>query len=151
MEIKQEKQWSRHYSNKGHDEIKVYYRCNQVKYRGKQCNAAIYLYYRNDSDKVELYRLITASTRLYADATYKLNWQGFLVLIVRTSDYNRKLHPFGLAVCSDEKQQDFEFIFKSISDGVEKFTESKFTPEILIADGSGDTRNAFMEKQQKLY
>jgi hypothetical protein len=37
MEIKQEKQWSRYYSNKGHDGIKVHYRCNLVKFRGKQC------------------------------------------------------------------------------------------------------------------
>ncbi|CAF1137527.1 unnamed protein product [Rotaria sordida] len=50
MAIKQEKQWSRYYCNKGHDGIKVHYRCNQVKFRGKQCDAAIYLHYPNDSD-----------------------------------------------------------------------------------------------------
>ena len=59
-------------------------------------------------------------TRLHIDATHKLNWQGFPVLIVGTSDFDRKLHPFGLAVCSDEEQLDFQFIFKSISDSVEK-------------------------------
>jgi hypothetical protein len=56
-----------------------------------------------------------------------------------------KFHPFGLAVCCDEKQQEFEFIFKSICAGVERITESNFTPEVLITDGSGATRNAFLK------
>ncbi|CAF4065468.1 unnamed protein product, partial [Rotaria sp. Silwood1] len=56
MAIKQERQWSRYYSNNGHDGIKVYYRCNRVKFRGKQCSASIYLYYPNDSNKVVLFR-----------------------------------------------------------------------------------------------
>ncbi len=84
-----------------------------------------------------LFNIDSISTRLRADATYKLNWQGFPVLIVGTSDYDRKLHPFGLALCNGEKQQDFEFIFNRICDGVEKFSELKFTPEVLVADGSG--------------
>jgi hypothetical protein len=56
LAIKKEKQWSRHYCNKVHDGIKVYYRCNQVKFRGKQCAAAIYLHYPHDSDEVVLFR-----------------------------------------------------------------------------------------------
>ncbi|CAF3415032.1 unnamed protein product, partial [Rotaria sp. Silwood2] len=31
--IKQEKQWSLYYTSKGHDGIKVHYRCNQVHFR----------------------------------------------------------------------------------------------------------------------
>jgi hypothetical protein len=58
MEIKQEKQWSLYYSNKGHDGIKVHYRCNRVKFRRKHYNATVYLHYLNDSEKVELYRSI---------------------------------------------------------------------------------------------
>jgi hypothetical protein len=270
--ITQEEQWSRHYTNRGHDGTKVYYRCNKVKFRGEQCNAAIHLCYPHDSDQVILFRaknehshnnasrsyyftqevkqnikelfdlklkpkkiyevleernfkmtrgqvnnyltqlrkqkfgpstlslgeleswceensivpqsedqpfvvsfcilyeddedddavndgnkfrfflsskrllgIASTSTKLHADATYKLNWQGFPVLVVGTSDCDRKFHAYGLAVCSDEKQQDFEFIFKSISDGVARITGSTFAPEVLIADGSGAIRNAFMK------
>ncbi len=50
--IKQEEQWSRHYTNKGQDGIKVHYQCNEVKFRGKESNATIYLYYPDESDKV---------------------------------------------------------------------------------------------------
>ena len=53
---KEEQKWSQHYSSKCHYGIKVHYRCNQVKSRGEQCDAAVYLYYPNDSDKVVLFR-----------------------------------------------------------------------------------------------
>ncbi|CAM2722857.1 unnamed protein product [Rotaria socialis] len=52
-----------------------------------------------------LLKFSATSTRLHADATYKLSWQGFPVVIVGTTDYDRKFYPFGLGVCSDEKQQ----------------------------------------------
>ena len=67
MAIKQEKQWNRYYSNKGHDGIKVHYRCNQVKFRGKQCDAAVYLHYPNDSDKVVLFRTINEHDHVNLD------------------------------------------------------------------------------------
>jgi len=66
-------------------------------------------------------------------------------LVIGTSDFDRKFHPFGLAVCTDEKQPDFEFIFNSISDGVERIIGSSFAPEVIIVDGSGAIRNAFMK------
>lgn len=44
---------------------------------------------------------------LQADATYKLVWQGFPVLIVGSTDLNRKFHLFGVAVCLTEKTIDF--------------------------------------------
>jgi MULE transposase domain len=66
-------------------------------------------------------------------------------LVIGTSDYDRKFHPFGLAVCCDEKQADFEFIFNSISSGVERIIGLNFTPEVLITDGSGAIRNAFVK------
>jgi len=93
-----------------------------------------------------LLKIASTSTNLHADATYKSIWQGFSVLVVETSDYGRKFHPFELAVCSDEKQQDFEFIFKSISADVERTIESNFTPEVLVVDGSGAIRNDFMKR-----
>ncbi len=92
-----------------------------------------------------LLKIASTSTNLHADTTYKSIWQGFSVLVVETSDYGLKFHPFGLAVCSDEKQQDFEFIFKSISADVERTIESNFTPEVLVVDGSGAIRNDFMK------
>jgi hypothetical protein len=84
------------------------------------------------------------SNKIHADATYKLIWQGFPVLIVGTTDLDRKFHPICLSVCTEEKQKDFEFIFKAIRDGLFKLDNSNtYQPEVLIADGSDAIRNAF--------
>ncbi|OXA40382.1 hypothetical protein Fcan01_24848 [Folsomia candida] len=46
---------------------------------------------------------ITQMTRLiHTDATYKLNWEGFPVLVVRVSDKNRTFHPTAIAVTVGE-------------------------------------------------
>ena len=52
--IKEEEQWSRYYTNKVQDGMKVHYRCNKVKFRNTQCDAAIYLLYPHNSDEVIL-------------------------------------------------------------------------------------------------
>ena len=51
---------------------------------------------------------------MISDATYKLVFEGFPVMTVGTVDKNKSFHPFGLAVCSDEQQDDFRFLFNSI-------------------------------------
>ncbi|CAF4387238.1 unnamed protein product [Rotaria sp. Silwood2] len=59
-------------------------------------------------------------------------------------DIDRKFHPIGLSVCTEEKQKDFEFIFKAIRDGLFKLDNSStYKPDVLIADGSDAIRNAF--------
>ncbi|CAF2821308.1 unnamed protein product [Rotaria sp. Silwood2] len=62
---------------------------------------------------IRLLNMISMSQHIHADATYKLVWQGFPVLVIGTTDFNKAFHPFGLAICSNEKTKDFEFIFKS--------------------------------------
>jgi len=73
-------------------------------------------------------RLLTTSstsTKIHADATYKLVWQGFPILIVGTTDADRHFHPFGLAICTNEEKQDFKFLFQSLVNGVEKICQKK--------------------------
>ena len=41
---------------------------------------------------------------LQTDGTYKLMKQGFPVLILGSSDYNRRFHPILLSVCSRQAQ-----------------------------------------------
>ena len=90
-----------------------------------------------------LLQIVSVSTRIHAAVTHKINWQGFPVLIIGATNSDRKLHLFGLAVCTDERQQDSEFVFKTISNGIEQIVESRFMPKILIADASDVIRNAF--------
>ena len=101
-------------------------------------------YYRFIVTSKRLLRIAARSKIIHADATYKLIWKGYPVLIVGTTDGNRKFHSFGLAVCTWEKQQDFEFIFQSIIIGLEKLNLPVIQPQVLVADGSDVIRNVFV-------
>jgi hypothetical protein len=80
---------------------------------------------------------------IHADATYKLVWQGFPVLVVGTTDRNRQFHCFGIAVCANERTEDFEFLFSSLKKGVNKTFDEDISPQILICDASESIHNGF--------
>ena len=70
----------------------------------------------NDCDDVHFRFMMSSKTLLkltliekliiHADATYKLIWQEFLVLLVDTTNHNRKFHLLGLAVWNNEENDD---------------------------------------------
>ncbi|CAF4124769.1 unnamed protein product [Rotaria magnacalcarata] len=94
-------------------------------------------YYIKDDDDDPLFRLFVTtrnliknclnSNHICADATYKLIWQGYPVLIVGTTDKQCAFHPFGIALCINEKTSDFDYC-----------------PIILVADASGAITNGFI-------
>lgn len=55
-----------------------------------------------------------------------------------TSDRDRQFHPFGLAVCSTETEEDFEFIFRTL-----KSNTKNLNPKVLIADCAEAITNGF--------
>ncbi|OXA39961.1 Glycerol-3-phosphate dehydrogenase [NAD(P)+] [Folsomia candida] len=75
---------------------------------------------------------------LQADATYKLNWEGFPVLVVGTSDKDSHFHPFGIAITSGETVEDFSSVFQVL-----KGYDENFEPEVLVADCAEAITNAF--------
>ncbi|KAJ8708601.1 hypothetical protein PYW08_009983 [Mythimna loreyi] len=83
---------------------------------------------------------------LHADATYKLIWQGYPVLIVGTTDKQRKFHALCLAVSTTEQKDDFKLIFKSMKDKIQLLFGSAFRPTILVADAAKPIKNAFNEE-----
>jgi hypothetical protein len=54
--VNNENTWSYWYTNNSSDDQKVYYRCNKVKFRQTQCDAAIYLLFKNTCDDILLFR-----------------------------------------------------------------------------------------------
>lgn len=78
-----------------------------------------------------LLSLMRTSEMVQIDATYKLTWQGYPVMVVGTSDRNQVFHPFALAVCSAETAEDYAFIF----DALHKY-DLEGRPTILLADTS---------------
>ena len=69
-----------------------------------------------------------------ADATYKLIQHGYPVLVVGTTDKDKKFHPFGVAMCCNETDDAFKFIFKSIKDCVQEIFQYDYQPTILVAE-----------------
>lgn len=57
--VDSEKVWSKDHTNSTKDGKKVYYRCINVKRRGPQCNAGIFLLYNATSLRVDLYRAVS--------------------------------------------------------------------------------------------
>lgn len=78
------------------------------------------------------------------DATYKLNWMGFPLIILGTVDRQKKIHPMIYACASHETTDDYIFVLASINRYIGlHFPESKFAPKIMIADGAHAIKNAF--------
>ena len=84
-----------------------------------------------------LLHLASLSRALHADATYKLVWEGFPVLIVGVSDKNKIFHPVGMALTYGETEKDFSFMFQLLKENTDHH------PSILIADCSEAITNAF--------
>jgi hypothetical protein len=55
---------------------------------------------------------------------------------------DRHFHPYGINVCSNEKTADFEFIFTSLLESLQKVGE-EINIDTLISDASEAIRNAF--------
>lgn len=77
------------------------------------------------------------------DATYKLNWHGFPLIVFGTVDRLKRFHPVAYACTTHETTADYEFVFSSFRNAIEIFYEQKFEPKTLIADGADAIRNAF--------
>ena len=65
------------------------------------------------------------------------------MLVVESIDRGRHFHPFGIAVCSNEKTEDFEFLFNSVGDGRAKMFEEDLSPTTLIADALTSIHQGF--------
>lgn len=87
------------------------------------------------STKLLLKNAINAE-KIHTDATYKLVWQGFPILLVGTTDSNRKFHPFGVCVSTNERSEDFEFMFQSLKDKIKVLFETDIDPKVIISDAA---------------
>lgn len=84
-------------------------------------------------------------TTIAIDATYKLNWNGFPLIVLGTIDRQKKFHPLLYACTSRETTCDYSFVFETLRNGIEVLFGQKFLPEILIADGADAIRNAYYQ------
>ena len=73
---------------------------------------------------------------LHTDATYKLLWQGYPVLVAAVSDHNHKTRPVAISVTTNEDGDAFTFLLKALQQTVEKITGHKYCPSVVMADGA---------------
>lgn len=78
------------------------------------------------------------------DATYKLNWLGFPLIVFGTVDRMKRFHPLLYGCTSSKTSDDYRFIFQSIKEGVEKDIVKRIDARFLIADGAHAIKNGFM-------
>ena len=93
---------------------------------------------------LRLLKLALYTNAIQADATHKVVYEGFPLLMVGVTDKKNQFHPVGLAMCKTEKEDDFAFIFESIKIGITKFFPGTvYAPEVLIAHSAGAIPNGF--------
>lgn len=87
-----------------------------------------------------LLRNLDNSLLVQADASYKVIWQGYPILLVGTTDRRQKFHPFALAVCKGESTEDFTFIFRAL-----QTYKPAWHPSFLLGDACEAITAAFVQ------
>ena len=64
--------------------------------------------------------LCARSGCLHIDATYKLLWQGYPVLVAAVSDSDHRTRPVAISVTTNEDGDAFAFLLKALQKTVEK-------------------------------
>ena len=73
---------------------------------------------------------------LHVDGTYKLTWQGFLVLISGITDAQHWFHPASLSLVSHERTSTYLHLFMVLKDVDTQESGRDLDPLFVIADGS---------------
>lgn len=81
--------------------------------------------------------------KICIDSTSELNWHGFPVTILGIVDRAKKFHPIAYACTTNEKENDYAFVFEAVKAAAQIYFSFDFKPSILIADGADAIRNAF--------
>lgn len=101
------------------------------------------LYFRFAVTSKYLLSIALKSKILHADATYKMNWQGFPVFTIGCTDMQRRFHPFFFGIATSEKHQDYVFMFESLKSGMATHFNFIYEPKVLVADAAPAISNAF--------
>lgn len=100
---------------------------------------------RYDENDVEVwFRFCCSTKRLlqtaavaknwHVDTTYKMVIQGFPVSVLGCTDMDRRFHLLGIMLSTNQRAQDFAFLFECINTNTIKIMDVHVTPEVFIAD-----------------
>lgn len=94
--------------------------------------------------------LTQSADHIAADATFKLTWINYPVLLCGTTDKNKSFHPFGLMLSRHQSEEDFEFMFKAIKEQAKNIYDYDFEPTVLLADSAMEITNGFLSTFKRL-
>lgn len=80
-----------------------------------------------------------------ADGTYKIVWQKFPLIIVGFVDRRNHFHVLCACLTSNERTNEYRFVFQTIKNAIEKHTKTTFEPNVLISDAAPAIRNGFYD------
>ena len=90
-----------------------------------------------------LYSATYNTDLLATDATQKLMYEKFSLILVGTVDKCKLFHPYGIMMTSTEQERDFTGLFKSLKSLLHEINKIEYEPTALIADPSEAIPNGF--------
>jgi hypothetical protein len=90
-----------------------------------------------------LLQIAKKSALIQADATYKLNYNNFPLLVTGTSDKARVFHPYGISLCTTEKAEDYFFLFDTLKNSLKALFNYDYAPAVLLSDTAEAIHNGF--------
>lgn len=90
-----------------------------------------------------LLNLLSTESVISIDATYKLNWMEYPLIILGVVDNMKQFHPMVYACSSHERTEDYTFVFETVKNTIALHFNKKFEPKILVSDAADAIRNGF--------
>ena len=82
----------------------------------------------------KLLATVATSKILHIDATYKINWHGYPVIIAGVGDADRQFFPCVISVLSSETTEDYAFVLQALKNGASIHGGIEYQPEVVVAD-----------------
>jgi hypothetical protein len=82
---------------------------------------------------------------LATDATHKLNYNNYPIILTGTVDMAKEFQPFGIVVTMNETADDYAFMFRCIKRLASSVHQIDYKPTKLLADAAGAITNGFKQ------
>lgn len=117
-------------------------------------NAFVVLFERSPSEEkkkffryfistVRLLKMAADAVNIHADSTHKITTEKLPLIVIGSTDVNKKFHFIGFTITSNETANDYEMSFKAVIQGVLQVTGKEFTPNALVCDGDAAIHNGW--------
>ena len=67
------------------------------------------------------------------------------MFLIGLIDRRKRFHPISVSVCTNEREEDYEFIFTAVKEILKKLYDNDWRPDTLMADGAEAITNGFMK------